>query len=75
MVRFKHSTANELIDWGTAKQYSLQVMGTRLVWHSLEIDPETKEHDENSQASTSAAASAHIPTNEPNEPNEMEYAN
>lgn len=46
-----------------------------MVWHSLEIDPETTEQNENPQASTSAAASVPIPTNELNEPNEMEYAN
>lgn len=53
----------------------MEFFGTRLVWHSLEIDPETTEQDENPQASTSAAASVPIPTNELNEPNEMEYAN
>ncbi|XP_031639972.1 chromobox protein homolog 1-like [Contarinia nasturtii] len=54
LVRFKHAKENELIDWDTAKQYSLDVMeyfGSRLVWNSVEnlIDPDVDDHlmDEN----------------------------
>lgn len=46
LVRYKNATQNELLDWESAKEYSLQVMqyfGSRLVWDPVRniIDPES----------------------------------
>lgn len=59
LVRFKGGKNSEIVDWETAKQYSVDVMeffGSRLVWKSMDeiLDPEhgdnlNPEHDDNVQ--------------------------
>lgn len=49
LVRFRGDRQNEMIDWETAKQYSLDVMeffGSRLVWKSIDtiVDPENDDN-------------------------------
>lgn len=69
LVRFKGENQNEIIDWETAKQYSLEVMeyfGSRLVWKSIDVivDPENDDKiNEYSEPSPSTSK-----TNEPENP-------
>lgn len=81
LVRFKNAPQNELIDWETAKEYSLQVMeyfGSRLVWDSVQdiinpeddgdlIDQQDDDDEERPNASVSSSSAA------PNPPNDIEY--
>lgn len=83
LVRFKNATENEIIDWDTAKKFSLQVMeyfGSKLVWNPIQDieDAETGLTDQNSNAdpiaSTSSQSSA--PNKAPRPPpNDIEYEN
>lgn len=81
LVRFKNATENEIIDWDTAKKYSLQVMeyfGSKLVWNPIQDieDPETDSNDQSSNtdpvASTSSQSSAANRASRP-PPNDIEY--
>lgn len=77
LVKFRGERQNAIIDWETAKQYSLEVMeffGSRLIWSSIDdvVDPEMgndfNKDDEgaNDEPSTSG-------TQKPIPPNEIEY--
>lgn len=84
LVRFKNGTENEVIDWETAKLYSLQVMeffGSRLVWAPLQVDPE-QDQNESSQReanqidpipSTSRLDTAPSTSRLDNAPNKIDY--
>lgn len=85
LVRFKGEAENQIIDWETAKQYSVKVMeyfGARLVWSPIGtiIDPERDEDDLIDDRNENNENTEQNPNDQPstsqphNIPNEMEYA-
>lgn len=85
LVRYKGDRKNDIIDWETAKRYSLEVMeyfGSRLVWSALDNiigDDELADVGENpgtdrTQSDHSVDASFNHISGLDNLPNEIEYS-
>lgn len=83
LVRYKGRNFNEIIDWETAKRYSLEVMdyfGSRLAWSPLENIVDSDEMnvdigDEQPQIEEEGSNSNPILTGQlDNIPNEIEYS-
>lgn len=79
LVKFRGERQNSIIDWETAKNYSLDVMeffGSRLVWSSIDsaIDPEMgivfQDEDAEGVANERPSTSG---TQKPTPPNNIEY--
>lgn len=86
LVRFKNATENEVIDWSTAKKYSLQVMeysGSRLVWNPIRdiIDSNTDDslndqQDDDARSIPGPSSQSSTSNNRPPPsrlPNDIEY--
>lgn len=77
----KGQNKNEIIDWETAKQYSIQVMeyfGSRTIWTQMKniIDPELHEDfEENTEQETDIIKHANRPSTSQLDdcPNEIEF--